>query len=214
MIKGCIFDFDGTLANTLESIAYFANNALESCGYRTIPVERYYTLVGNGAKNLIEGMLREVGGDPADYDRVRKVYDQNYANDYMHLVTVYDGVLPMLTQLRSRGIPTAVLSNKPNDMTNAIAAQLFDGLLDHVQGQIDGIPRKPAPDGALAIAKSWNVSPAECLYVGDTDVDMKTGKAAGMVTVGVLWGFRGREELESNGADHIIQSAQQLLELL
>ena len=214
MIKGCIFDFDGTLANTLASIAYFANSALKTCGYPEIPKDRYYTLVGNGAKNLVEGMLREVGGDPSDYDRVRKVYDANYAADYMHLVTVYDGVLPLLQELKCRGIRTAVLSNKPNDMTNAIAAQLFNGLLDHVQGQIDGIPRKPAPDAALAIAASWQIDPHDCLYVGDTDVDMKTGKAADMVTVGVLWGFRGREELEGNGADHIIETAGQLLELL
>ena len=214
MIKACIFDFDGTLADTLASIAYFANNALASCGYNTIPQERYYTLVGNGAKNLVEGMLREVGGDPADYDRVRKVYDANYAADYMHLVTVYDGVLPLLKELRRRGIHTAVLSNKPNDMTNAISSQLFGDLLEHVQGQIDGVPRKPAPDAAWAIANKWQIKPEECLYIGDTDVDMKTGKAAGMVTVGVLWGFRGRKELENNGADHIIAAADQLLQLL
>lgn len=217
MIKGCIFDFDGTLANTLSSIAYFANNALSACGYPTIPEKRYYSLVGNGAKNLIERMLKEVGANPSDekaYTKLRTTYDANYAADFMHLVTVYDGIIPLLEELNRRKILTAVLSNKPDDMTKCIARELFGSLLCHIQGQTDEIPRKPAPDGALSIVSSWGLSPDECLYIGDTDVDMKTGKAAGMITVGVLWGFRDRAELEANQADRIIASPEELLPLL
>ena len=214
MIKGCIFDFDGTLANTVCSIAYFANKALSDLGLPTISADRYYTLVGNGAKVLMENMLDEVGGDRASYVPLRARYDQYYADDYMHGVEIYDGIIPLLTSLRKAGIKTAVLSNKPDDMTKLVCRNLFDeNLISDIYGQCEGIPIKPDPRAALRIAQTWNISPQECLFIGDTWVDMETARNAKMISVGVLWGFRDEEELSTHGATHIVSAPEEIFKL-
>lgn len=216
MKKLIIFDLDGTLSNTLESIAYFANQALAECGYPTIPdADGFRTLVGNGADELMRGMLRAVAGHAPEPEvkRLRQAYDRAYASDPLFSVREYDGVQETLRVLQGQ-FQLAVLSNKPDDMAKTVVQTLFpDVLFGRCYGQRDGVARKPAPDGALLIAKELGVSPGDCVYVGDTDVDMKTGKAAGMYTVGVLWGFRDEQELRSHGADAVIAHPTELLQL-
>lgn len=215
MIKGCIFDFDGTLANTVYSIAYFANRALSDIGLPPISTDRYYTLVGNGAKVLMENMLKEVGGDPSLYCELRKTYDKYYADDFMHGVEIYDGILPMLNDLMDMDIKTAVLSNKPDDMTKCVCQTLFGTkIISDIYGQRENIPVKPNPEFALMIAKKWGIEPCECLFIGDTWVDMDTAANAKMTSVGVLWGFRDRDELSAHGADYIIDSPGEITEII
>ena len=216
MKKACIFDLDGTLANTIESIAYFGNRALSALGYQTIDVGTYRYLVGNGADRLMRGMLSTVapGYGEDTVTELRKLYDGFYESDPMYLVKNYPGVPETVKQLKENGILTAVLSNKPDNVTQMVVRELFPaGTFDRCYGQRDGVARKPSPEGALLIAEELGVKPEECLYIGDSDVDMKTGKAAGMETVGVLWGFRDREELEANQAQHVIAQPEELLEL-
>lgn len=216
MYQACIFDLDGTLANTLESIAFFANSALEKCGYFSIKPERYRFLVGNGADRLMHGMLDEVKKSYSEQEvtRLRGVYDDLYESDPMHLVSGYDGVEKLLLALKGRGLKLAVLSNKPDNVTTQIVRQLFGaGMFDRCYGQRPQVPRKPSPEGALLIARELGVEPSACLYIGDTNVDMKTGAAAGMTTVGVLWGFRGRAELEESRACHVVENPAQIYEL-
>jgi phosphoglycolate phosphatase len=213
--KACIFDLDGTLVNSLSSIAYFANEALIRSGYRALPVDTYRYLAGNGADALMRGMLK-ASGDP-DYTEedvrfLRQIYDQLYEGAPLCNLQEYPGVKDMVKGLRAMGLRLAVLSNKPHNVTEEIIRLFFpEGTFDIVFGQREGFPRKPAPDGALLIAETLGVQPSECLYIGDTDVDMKTGSAAGMETVGVLWGFRDREELEQNHAGYIASSPEELL---
>lgn len=218
MIKLVIFDLDGTLSNTLASIAYFGNAALRACGYREIGrAEDFRYLVGNGADELMRGMLRTVTGqaDEREVRRLRQVYDEAYAKDPLYLVGQYDGVAETLLRLQEYPVLLAVLSNKPDDMANTVVNRLFpDVAFARCYGQRDGVARKPSPEGALLIAKELGVLPQECMYVGDTDVDMKTGKAAGMDTIGVLWGFRDAPELLANGADHILSHPSELPGLL
>ena len=215
MVRLCIFDLDGTLANTLESIAGFANEALVRCGWKAIePASEYRFLVGNGADRLIRRMLEHTAGQYSEEDvsRLRSVYDALYLSDPMKNVTEYPGLLPVLERLKKEGILLAVLSNKPDDAACAVVRGLFPAGLSHVyHGQREGIPRKTAPDGALLIAKELGVAPSDCLYVGDSGVDMDTGRAAGMRTVGVVWGFRGQEELREHGACLIAQKPEDLL---
>ena len=216
MYQACIFDLDGTLANTLESIAFFANSALEKCGCFSIKPERYRFLVGNGADRLMRGMLDEVKKSYSEQEvaRLRGVYDDLYESDPMHLVSGYDGMEELLHALKKRGLRLAVLSNKPDNVTTQVVRQLFGaGLFDCCYGQRPQVPRKPSPQGALLIARELGVEPAACLYIGDTNVDMKTGAAAGMTTVGVLWGFRDRAELEESRAQHIVEKPAQIYEL-
>ena len=119
-----------------------------------------------------------------------------------------------LAALKTKGIRLAVLSNKPHYATLPICHHLFDDMMDCVQGQTEGIPVKPDPTGLQFVLKTLQVSPEDCVYVGDSDVDMLTGKQGGMLTVGVSWGFREEEELRQSGADVLIHHPQELLQLL
>ena len=217
MVRLCIFDLDGTLADTLRSIAGFANEALRRCGWEPVePVEEYRFLVGNGADRLMRRMLARQAGRCTEDDvrRLRAVYDALYAADPLHDVKQYPGLLAVLQKLKAAGIRLAVLSNKPDRDTRSVVSNLFPPeLFDLCFGQREGVPVKPAPDGALRIAQTLGVSPDECLYIGDSGVDMETGKAAGMTAVGVLWGFRGKEELLEHGAVHLIETPAELLPL-
>lgn len=212
MIHACIFDMDGTVANTLTSIAGFGNEALAACGYPVIPVEEYRTLVGNGADTLMRRMLTFTAGGftEEEVSRVRRIYDNAYASDPMRQVTEYPGMGETLSFMKQCGLKLAVFSNKPDDMTQQVAQHLYPGLFHAVRGQQAGVPLKPSPEGALLLAKELQVLPSECLYIGDTWVDMETGRNAGMKAIGVLWGFRDREELEKAGADAIISRPEEL----
>lgn len=215
MKKAVIFDLDGTLADTLSSITYFANEALKTYGLSPISKDRYRYLVGNGAAKLVQGMLKE-SGDPELqlYHQVSQLYNSSYDENPLFLASPYPGILDLLQQLSDHGIKTAVLSNKPHSTTVQIVRQLFpQDQISLCFGQREGIPRKPDPAGVFAILKEWNLKPEDCLYVGDTCTDMQTGHNAGITTVGVLWGFRDRAELEENHADHIIAEPSQLLPL-
>ena len=131
----------------------------------------------------------------------------------MHLVKEYDGIWELLDQLQRRKILLAVLSNKPDKVAKQVVAQLFAGIpFARCYGQRPGVERKPSPQGAQLIAQELGIPVIQCLYVGDTDVDMKTGKSAGMTTIGVAWGFREEEELWKNGADDVIAHPLELLD--
>lgn len=213
MIKACIFDLDGTLADTIESIWYSSNEALAAVGLPPQPMEAYKYYAGDGAKVLIERAL-EAAGDKelVHFDRAYAVYGDFFAKDCTYKVTVFDGIKETLDGLKARGLKLAVLSNKPHARSIDVVHKLFgERYFDVIQGQVDGVPRKPAPDGAINIAAALGVRPDECLYVGDTNTDMQTGRSAGMHTVGVLWGFRQRKELEENRAMEIISRPSELL---
>lgn len=216
MFKACIFDLDGTLANTLTTLSYFVNRALTKCGYPNIPENRFRFLVGNGADRLMRDSLAEVG-EPITEEKVHKLrtaYDEGYDNAPLYLTEPYDGITSSLKTLKEYGIKLAVLSNKPHYLTAQVVEQLFPNTFDLCYGQRAEVPRKPAPDGALIIAEELGVLPSECLYLGDTGVDMNTGDAAGMTTVGVCWGFRPRTELEEHHAAHLITHPSEILDLV
>lgn len=218
MYLACIFDLDGTLANTLDSIAYFSNKALQECGYPTIPSEAYKTIVGDGADMQVHRMLDRVAGKGAysenDFQKVRTVYGGLYASDPTYLLKNYAGMPQTIQKLKTAGIKTAVLSNKPHEWVTAIIGTLFPaGSFQACYGQRPGVPRKPSPKGALLIAEELGVSPCDCLYIGDTNTDMKTGSAAGMNTAGALWGFRTRQELEENHAKYLLEKPEQIYQI-
>jgi len=213
LYQACIFDLDGTLANTLNSIAYFANGALTACGYSTIEVEKYRYLVGNGADKLVRRMLNTVTDSftEDEVNHLRKTYDTLYESDSMYLVTGYDGIQKLLEALKRSNMKLAVLSNKPHNVTEEVVRSLFgNDVFDLCYGQRPQVERKPSPQGALLIAKELGITPEQCLYIGDTNVDMRTGEAAGMNTVGVLWGFRDRDELEQSHATYIVTCPREI----
>lgn len=214
--RACIFDLDGTLANTLSSIAYFGNGTLEAFHLPPIPTEQYRYLVGNGADTLMRRMLTAVHAELSEQElsRFRAEYDRRYESEPMKLVVPYPGLHELLSRWKQRGLPVAVLSNKPDNMTKYIVKELYGDLPQLVQGQKEGVPKKPDPTAVLQLAKEMGVLPGQVLYIGDSGVDMDTGTNAGMDPCGVLWGFRDREELLAHGAKYLVSTAEELEELV
>ena len=214
MIKACIFDLDGTVANTINSIAYFANKALKKAGFKEIETEKYNILAGNGAKVLVERMLETVGAEKSCYDEVSVEYNTTYDNNFLYLTEPYEGITDMLKELKKRGIKVAILSNKPHGTATKVSEALFSReLVDICYGGRDTVALKPDPQGVFEILDELGIKKDECLYIGDTGTDMQTGKNAGLYTVGVLWGFRKEPELLENGADAVIAHPSELLKI-
>lgn len=211
--QAVIFDLDGTLADTLEDLADSANWALRELGQPEHTVESYRLKIGSGRDKLARRSLPADREDLAG-DFIRVMWDR-YAEHYVDKTRLYDGVAEMLRELSMRGMRLALLSNKPQFFVDVMVDALMPRVeFEKIVGQQDGLPTKPDPAAALMIASEMGIPPGEILYVGDTDVDMQTGRSAGMRTVGVLWGFRDREELEGAGGQEIIEQPAELLTLL
>ena len=213
MKKLCIFDLDGTLLDTLPTISYYCNLTLKEFGLPEICQERYKYLAGNGAKVLLERMIDEVGESREEYfDKMYKFYNMEYDKNVSYLTKPFDGVPELLAGLKSLGIGTAVISNKP-DFAAVNVVKLFLGeLVDIAHGAREKIALKPSPEGVFKIFEEAGVTADECLYVGDTSTDMETGKNSGIFSIGVLWGFRKEDELLKSGADLIVSSPLEILE--
>ncbi len=216
MYKCCVFDLDGTLVNSLPSIAYFGNAALKKYGFAPIEPDRYRYLVGAGAKNLVKAMLAEHNcRDEEIFQKVHEYYNKTYDNNFLYLTEPYAGITELLKELKKRGFRLGVFSNKPQSTAQKVAESLFgEDCFDLCYGKRDGFPLKPDPSVLLSMLDDWGISKNECLYVGDTSVDMQTAQNAGVTSVGVLWGFRDREELEENHAVHIVSTPREILSII
>ena len=213
MKKAVIFDLDGTLADTIASITYCGNLALSRFGLPSFDEEDYKHFVGDGAAMLVRRALLAAGDKSLKhFDEVYEAYLKIFAKDCMYQVKPYEGICALLEELKRLSVRIAVLSNKPDGDSIRVVEELFGkGYFDFVQGQRADVPRKPDPAGVYRIMEAFGLSAGDFLYVGDSGVDMRTGRAAGIFTVGVLWGFRGRKELVENGADAVISKPQELL---
>ena len=216
MKKTVIFDLDGTLLDSIHSIKYCTDLVMEKYGYGPFSVKQYQYFVGDGAANLIKRALT-AGGDTtlSHFEEAFAAYKEIFKEHCMYQVKPYDGIKELLSSLTERGIFLCVLSNKPHAETiNVIETFFGKGYFDVILGQTEQIPIKPSPEGVFHILQQLKVVPEDTLYLGDTATDMKTGKSAGLFTVGALWGFRDYQELSDNHADAIIDRPQQLLEYL
>ncbi len=214
--KAVIFDLDGTLTNTLQSIWKSANLALADVGLPTFEVDRYRYFVGDGVDELVRRAL-VANGDKglSHFEKVRERYLYHFEKYVNYEVKPYDGIRELLAALKERGILMAVNSNKPHERTVEVVEEIFGkGTFDMLVGQCDERARKPAPDGVLYIMDKLQLTSDEVIYLGDTCVDMQTGKSAGVFTIGALWGFRDRQELEENHADAIIEHPMEVLDYI
>lgn len=215
MIKLLIFDLDGTIADTIEAIANGLNLTMKNYGFPTHETEAVRVMVGNGARNLVRRACPD-GTFDGNEDFFEEVY-QNYCDMYAitHLDTkeCYAGMGEAMRELKARGYTLAVLSNKQDPFTKGIVSQLFsDDTISFVQGQTD-MPLKPDPTVPLWIASNLGFEPYECAFVGDSDVDVKTGKNAGMVSVAVTWGYRDREALVALSPDFTADKPEDLTKI-
>lgn len=211
--KGVIFDLDGTLVNSLEDLARSANEMLESFGFPSYDIESYRYRVGNGVRKLVERSLPkgEEGRIEEGFRRFTAIYERR-SKDH---TAPYDGIIPLLQALKERQILVAVCTNKLEEAAQEISCHLFgDYPFTVVLGDVPQRRRKPFPDGALLIARQWQLKEEEILFVGDSDVDMETATRAHMVAVGVTWGFRKEEELVRKGANYILHHPLELLDVL
>ncbi len=212
MKKLCIFDLDGTLLNTLDSIAYYVNDTMKHFGLPVIETEKIRTFVGNGAKNLISRSLR-YNGSELDAEKVLSVYIEKYNSDALYLVKPYDGIRELLSKLRENGVTLSVLSNKPHSSTSIMIDKIFGkDLFSVVRGPYNNEKVKPDPAVANEIAKGFEKE--NCFFIGDSDVDIETGKNALMHTVGVTWGFRDRDVLQNAGAEKIVSKAADIADIV
>ena len=185
MYKACIFDLDGTLTNTLDSLTYSVNETMKEIGLPQITEDQCRMFVGNGAKVLIEKTLR-AGGDTslAHFDEAMAAYQRIFDVNCTYHVSPYPGIAEMLGEMKAMGLKLGVLSNKPDRQAVHVVRAIFgENVFDRVQGQREGTPRKPDPTAALQIASSFGASPEETVYIGDSEVDAATGRAAGMKTI-------------------------------
>ncbi len=204
-IRGVIFDLDGTLLDTLEDLVDAANATLAHFGFPGHSPAAYRYFVGDGLMTLIERIVPEKNRSQQEIAACMDIFMQLYSQSWDLKSRPYAGIMEMLQQLRQSGLQLGVLSNKPHAFTRLCVQQFFTAdSFAFVFGQREGVPRKPDPAGAKEIADLMQLQPQQILYVGDTATDMQTGNRAGMWTMGVLWGFRERQELEESQAGIIV----------
>ena len=214
--KGVIFDLDGTLINTLEDLADSVNEALEKMNFSTWKTDDYRMKVGRGFRNLMENSVpQEKRENAAVIDEMLSYFVAAYDRRYQDKSVPYQGIETLLLQLEKDGIKLAVNSNKRTDYTEKLIKKLFPNTpFVAVFGERKGVPKKPDPAGALEIAEMMELKPEQVIYVGDSGTDIATGKNAGMTTVGVSWGFRGRGELTRHGADYVVDTPREIRDIV
>ena len=213
MIKGIIFDLDGTTIDTLNELYISINQTLKNYGYPTKTKDEVRLGVGRGFRKLVETVVPEKLSEEKIAE-IGRDYQESYTQNYLKS-TVYPEMPELLRKLQDRGILLAVNSNKSDRFTKALIAKNYPDIrFTAVYGRREGVPLKPDPTTAKEIADLMGLKTEEVLYVGDSDVDMRTGINAGMKTAGCLWGFRDRKTLTEAGADFILEKPEDLLKLL
>lgn len=214
MIKAALFDLDGTLTNSLKDLATAVNFAITKNGYPEQPLEKFNMFVGDGMLKMVE---RAIAPSTVSDERLlflKEEFMGYYSNHYADYTTSYDGVPELLIALKNKGIKIAVVTNKDTDMAIALLNKVYGNMFDYVIGKQDGLAAKPAPDSTFMAMKALGVEPDECVFLGDSGVDMQTAVNSGATAVGVTWGFRSKEELMANGAQHIIDVPNELINIL
>ena len=214
-IAAIVYDLDGTLLDTLADLADSANQVLRTLGSPIHPVNAYRYFVGDGVRELIRRCLPESRrNDSTLIDRAVGMMADTYAGQWHVNTRIYPGITEMIARAGACGLPQTVLSNKPDAFTRKMTDYFFpDHPFADIRGQKEGIPKKPHPGAALAMANALNVPPARVLYLGDTSTDMQTAVAAGMFAVGACWGFRPREELAEHGAQVLADHPKSVADL-
>ena len=215
--RAAIFDMDGTLVNTIEDLADSVNEMLEHFNLPTKTVDEVRLAVGNGAMKLMErtALLGDKATDEKFLIKALNFYDGCYKRRLTNKTKPYDGIIEFLAELNAKKIPLGICTNKQHFAAVEIAEKILSPIkFDAVIGDERGKPKKPDPTNALAIAKKFNVKPAEVAYFGDTSVDVQTAINAGFFPVGVTWGFRPESELVESGAKLIVHHPSEILNLI
>ena len=211
MKKTVIFDLDGTLLNTLDDLADSTNYALSKFGYPTRTIEEVRQFVGNGVAKLIERAIPDGKNNP-NFEKCLSIFKENYAQNMYNKTAPYNGIIEMLSNLKSKGIKIAVVSNKFDLAVKELCKKYFEGFIDFAAGENEaqGIKKKPAPDTVISVLNEFNFAPEDAVYVGDSDVDIMTAKNSQMPCISVTWGFRDEKFLLENGATILINAPSEI----
>lgn len=210
--RAVIFDLDGTLLDTLQDLGEAMNAVLGEHGFPEHPLDAYRYFVGEGMETLIRRTLPEERRDEALVARLLEMMREEYGRRWRDHSRPYPGVPEMLDKLEARGLPKAVFSNKPHLFTVEMVEEILGNWsFSAVRGILPGTPRKPDPAVALEISREMKIPPQDIVFVGDSDLDMLTARAAGMFGIGVLWGFRDAAELLGAGARALLSHPRELL---
>jgi len=213
--QAVLFDLDGTLVDTLRDIGAALNSALARHGLPLHDLDSLRRMVGWGVRQLVTQAVPASHGDQGTISALTAEVMDHYTRFPVVHSEPYPGIPELLTALRARRIPTAVLTNKPHPLALATVERLFpEHPFEVVLGDRPGVPHKPDPTAALSICEALGIAPAQALFVGDSEVDVQTAHNAGMACAAVVWGFRGEAELRQAGAEVLVQRAEQILELV
>lgn len=214
-MKLAIFDLDGTLLDTIADLAAATNFALSQYGLPTHNEEEYKFFVGNGINKMFERALPEDKRNEEYIMKIRSQFVPYYDAHNSDLSRPYPGMVELLNELQKNNIAIGVASNKYQEAAVKLVLQFFPGIdFALILGQREGVPSKPDPTIAYEIIEHTGIAKEETVYIGDSCVDMQTGKNAGVTTVGVSWGFRPKAELESYNPDFIADDADALRKYL
>ena len=208
-VQGVLWDMDGTVLDTLEDLWAAVNVSLRRFSLPEVSLDRVRAGLGNGAAHLISVCA------PAERREEVLAFYKPWYDAHCNVKTgPYPGILPLMARLRERGVKQAIISNKPDPAVQELARSYFPGLLETAVGESASVRRKPNPDAVLAAVRQMGLDAADCVYVGDTEVDLATARNAGMACVAVTWGFRSREQLIEAGAARMADSAEELAAML
>lgn len=205
-----VFDLDGTLLYTLDDLASSVNHAMREFGFPEHSIEDVRKMVGNGIKKLIERAIPS-GKDNPQYDKVYSVFIEYYLKHSLDTTRPYDGIIEMLGSLKKQGKKMAVVSNKYYKATEELCRHFFNDYISVAIGESENIRKKPAPDSVLEAIRRLGADKEDCVYVGDSEVDVETARNSGLPCISVLWGFREKDFLVEHGAETFIERPDEIL---
>ncbi len=211
--KTLIFDLDGTLLNTLDDLASSVNYAMRECGFGERAIDEVRRFIGNGVEVLIRRAV-PMGTTEEEYKKALAVFKAHYKQNSRNKTAPYDGIIELLRKLKADGYNLAIVSNKVDFAVKDLRDEFFNGLIDVAIGDSDATRTKPEPDMVYKAIEEMGADKNECVYIGDTDVDIETAKNSGMDCISVSWGFRTRYELLDYDAEMIADKASDILKFL
>ncbi len=214
MFKTVIFDLDGTLLNTLEDLADCANTLCREKGWKTHSLDEYRYFVGYGMPKFVEKFIPEDKRTAHVLQSTLKEYTELYNLHKEDKTYVYPKIPELFSLMRNKGIKIGVLTNKDHEPSQKVVEHYLPNMADEIRGRIDKIPPKPDPAGLFALMKSLDSTARSTLFVGDSDIDVKTAKNGQLAVCGVLWGYRNKEELINAGADFTASNTEELFEII
>ena len=204
-----LFDMDGTVLNTLDDLHDSVNTALRQFRLPERSIDQVRAALGNGSRYLIEHSVPD-GTPSALTEQILAFYEPWYTAHSRIKTRPYPGIPALMRRLRAAGLRLAIISNKPDSAVPALAEEHFPGLLELAVGEREGVRRKPAPDMIFKAVEGLGLPLKRCLFVGDSEVDVATARAAGIDCVSVTWGFRTGDQLREAGASVLVNSADEL----